>query len=242
MTLNTRRSSLTLLTAATVMLVIPAQGFSAQDAGPTGSLMARHNQDAMAAQRGERHGLRRMSMIAVAVPEQRTFRVHDLVQIIVRETSKVNSKQKLEAEKDYSISGRVNAWPDLRLSDIANLQMYAGRTNDLPRWDVSAGREFSGDGKYERADDFTARVSAQVIEILPNGNLVLEARTFIKTDQEEATIKVTGICRPNDVTSANTVLSSQIHDLRLVKEHKGELRSASEKGIIARVLDAIFAF
>ena len=81
-----------------------------------------------------------------------------------------------------------------------------------------------------------------MIEVLPNGNLVLESRTFIKTDAEEATIKVTGVCRAEDVTAANTVLSSQIHDLVVEKVHEGELKKANEKGLLAKFFDAIFAF
>ena len=81
-----------------------------------------------------------------------------------------------------------------------------------------------------------------MIEVLPNGNLVLEARTFIRNDEEELTINVTGTCRPQDITLANTILSNQIHDLRIEKNHEGELKKANEKGIIAKVLDAIFAY
>lgn len=227
-----------------VLLAIPATGIGApQDGGPSGSLMARRVATHQPGPRlGDQHGLRKLSLFAIAPPEPRTFQVHDLVQIIVRETSKASSKQKLDAEKDYSLDGRISAWPDLRLEDLLQLQAEAGRTTNLPRVGVEGSKEFEGEGKYERSDDFTARLSAEVIEILPNGNLVLEATTFIKTDQEEATLKVTGICRAEDITAANTVLSNQIHDLRLVKEHKGELKKASEKGIIAKVLDAIFAF
>lgn len=241
--MNPVRRSLNLV-ALGLLLAVPATGIGApQDGGPSGSLMARRVAQYEPGPRlGDQHGLRRLSLFAIAPPEPRTFQVHDLVQIVVRETSKASSKQKLDAEKDYNINAAIKAWPDIRLSDLADLQMFAGRTADLPKVDVGASKEFGGEGKYERSDDFTARITAEVVEILPNGNLVLEASTFIKTDQEEATLKVTGICRPEDVTNANTVLSNQIHDLRLVKEHKGELKKSSEKGIIAKVLDAIFAF
>ena len=46
-------------------------------------------------------------------------------------------------------------------------------------------------------------------------------------------LKVTGICRPEDVTPANTVLSSQLHDLKIEKMHKGELKEAAEPGLTA---------
>ena len=85
-------------------------------------------------------------------------------------------------------------------------------------------------------------MAAEVIEILPNGNLVLEARTRIKTDEEEMFTQLTGICRPEDITAANTILSNQIFDLKVEKMHFGQVRDAANKGILARVLDAVFAF
>ena len=112
----------------------------------------------------------------------------------------------------------------------------------MPQLGVDYQRDFKGEGDYKREDDFTARLTAEVFEILPNGNLVLEARTHIKTDKEEATIRVTGICRPEDVTAANSVLSSQIHDLKIEKVHTGDLKKNAEKGLIPRILDTLFAF
>ena len=188
------------------------------------------------------YGLREVSMFAIAPPQLRKFQRHDLIQIVVRETSFAKSSQDLSSEKDYRIKGAVKAWPDLRLSDLIDLQIMAGRTTDLPKLDVDFNKDFEGEADYERRDDLTARLTAEVIEVLPNGHLVLEARTDIQTDDEVATMKVTGICRPDDVSLANTILSNQIHDLKIEKMHKGELRNATQKGIIAKVLDFIFAF
>jgi flagellar L-ring protein precursor FlgH len=103
-------------------------------------------------------------------------------------------------------------------------------------------KDFKGDAEYKREDEFTTRLTAEVIEVLPNGNLILESRTYIQTDEEEAAIKVTGICRPEDVSAANTVFSHQMHDLKIQKMHKGELKRTNEKGIIAKILDTLFAF
>jgi flagellar L-ring protein precursor FlgH len=191
---------------------------------------------------GEAHALRDASLFAIAPPELRTFHPHDLIQIIVRETSRAESTQELDTAKDYRLRGKVSAWPDLDLADLLQLRLFAGRTTALPEVKVDFTKGFAGEGDYTREDDLTARLTAEVIEVLPNGNLVVEARTHIKTDEEEATIKVTGVCRPDDVTAANTLLSSQIHDLTITKMHKGELKKTNQKGIIAKILDTIFAF
>ena len=216
---------------------------SDRDHGP--SLMAQAfgaQMDRDVVESDDPHALRAVSMFSIAPEKPRAFHKHDLVQIVVFETSTAKSTQELSTDKSYSIDGGVDAWPHMQLKDLLQLQAYAGRTDNLPRVAVSMDKGFDGDGEYERKDDMSARLTAEVIEILPNGNLVVEARTSIKTDQEEAVMKVTGICRPTDVTPANTILSNQLHDLKIEKMHKGELKKSAQKGVIAQVLDALFAF
>ena len=86
-------------------------------------------------------------------------------------------------------------------------------------------------------------MTVEVIEILPNGNLVVEGRTTIVTDQEESVMTLTGICRPQDISvSGNTILSNQLHDLTVRKMHRGELKNTASKGILAQILDFVIAF
>jgi flagellar L-ring protein precursor FlgH len=181
-------------------------------------------------------------MFALVSPEARIYQKHDLIQIVVREASLAKSTHELTTEKDWNLKGDISAWPNFQLDELLQLIIRAGRTTDLPRLDLGVSKDFEGDGEYKRQDDLTARLTAEVMEVLPNGNLILEARTEINTDDEQSVIKVTGICRAEDVTPANTILSNQLHDLKISKEHKGELREANKKGIIAKVLDTIFAF
>lgn len=188
------------------------------------------------------HALRSMSLFAVAPPEPRTFQRHDLVQIVVREQTDARSRHELDLDKDYGISGRIAKFPKLSLPELLELRIPGTSTEDMPELDLNFSKEFSGDGDYRRRDDLTSRITAEVVEVLPNGNMVLEARTHIKLDDEESMMKLTGVCRPDDVTSANTILSNQIHNLRINREHTGELRKTNKKGIIAQALDAIFAF
>ena len=68
------------------------------------------------------------------------------------------------------------------------------------------------------------------------------AAIAVKTDKEINTIQVTGVCRPEDVSPSNSIQSDQIHDLVVRKMHEGELKKSSEKGIIAKVLEWVFAF
>lgn len=215
-------------------------GAAGSDAAPSSSLLVTtpviqnpHNDKDY-----EPHALRDVSLFALAPPQPREFVVHDLVQIIVRETSTAKSSQDLETKKDSNYDGAITDWPVYDWSDF----IYAGDNDELPVVGLEFTKDFKGEGDYLRKDDLSARITAEVIEVLPNGNLVLEASTFIKTDDEEQTMKMTGVCRPDDVTPLNTINSNQIHDLTIAKVNAGELKKSSEKGLFTKALDFFFAF
>lgn len=191
-------------------------------------------------QREGPHALREVSMFAIAPIEPRKFEVHDLVQIIVRETSKAVSSQELETKKNFDLDGQVSNWNNVL--SLLTMGIHPSNEDAIAQVNFSVDKDFKGEGDYERKDDLTARLTAEVVEVLPNGNLILEARTEITNDEERTVMKATGICRAEDVSAANTILSNQIHDLKIEKVNNGELRKAGEKGIIAKVLEIIFAF
>lgn len=181
-----------------------------------------------------------ISLLWVPEPERRIFAAHDIITIIVDENSSTTSSQKLETEKDASTSMQLNSM--LKYLALLELRLEAGDTNNLSLLDATAAREFTGEGDYERKDKFTARITATVLEVKPNGNLVLQAKKRIEKDDEIQTLVLYGVVREDDITSQNTILSSQMADLNISVKNEGELRDAAKKGIITNILDALFAF
>lgn len=183
-----------------------------------------------------------MSMFAVRSPEQRKFSRHDLVQIVVREASRAKSDQTLDTRKDYTLAAEV-AWSNFSFDAFGQPGVATtSGTHNAPVFEALGKKRLKGEGEYDRSDEFVTRMTAEIIEVLPNGNLILEARTTIANDKETTCIKLTGICRPDDITSANTVLSNQVHDLKIEKMNTGFVKDAADKGIIAQVLDFVLAF
>lgn len=180
------------------------------------------------------------SMMAVVPPPPRTFQKHDLIQIIINETSVQKFEQKLDTNKEYDLNGAVETLPDL--VKLLELRLEPGKRRPLAEVEVSGEREFKGDGKVERKDQVATRISARVIEVKPNGLLLLEARKTIQSDKESTTVVVSGLCRPEDVTVNNTVQSTQLADLVVRIENEGEARDAAKKGWISQVFDTVFAF
>lgn len=184
--------------------------------------------------------LQSASFTATPPPPAREFNVHDLVTIIVREETKYSSDGETDVEKSYDFNAKLDAWIKLRL---ANLQIApTDMTLGTPQIKGSADRNFQGEGEVKRSDTFIGRITGEIVDIKPNGTLIVSARKQIKTDDEEQTFEVTGTCRVGDVTADNTVLSTQLADLTVRKVHKGAVRDAQKRGIVPKIVDWLNPF
>lgn len=184
--------------------------------------------------------LRQVSWTAVAANPPRKIAKHDLVTIIIREESQTRSKGSSETSKESSIEAKVEEFIALNFKKI--LLQGGGAGPVPPSVKASAKRETTGEASVDRSDSFTARITGEVIDVKPNGTLVIQARKTIVTDNEEQQFTLSGSCRGEDITADNTVLSTQLYDLRLTKQHQGAIYDATKRGWLIRKLDEIDPF
>ena len=88
----------------------------------------------------------------------------------------------------------------------------------------------------------TARSAVQVIDVLPNGNLVVEGTREISFSKERQFVSLHGIIRPYDIQPDNTVASSNVADAQIQVISEGELTDAQKKGWLLRLNDKINPF
>ncbi len=189
---------------------------------------------------GSAPGLNEVSLFAVEPPAPREFKAEDLVTIIISERSKLDRKQKGLSTKDYTNEAELTDFIDI----LSALELIVKQTSDakLPKVGVDSKADFSGNARYFREDRITDRLTAKILEVKPNGTLILEARRQWTTDEEDQVAVLSGICRAEDVTDKNTVQSNQLFDLKLVVENNGDLDNATKKGLIPKIWETIFNF
>jgi flagellar L-ring protein FlgH len=175
-----------------------------------------------------------VSLIAIPRMPPRKFKPHDLITIIVKQAKKRESEAKLDTEKKWKINGKLSDW--FRFYEDHKLG-----SDTLPRgqpgFKFQYNNKYENDGQNEREDRFETRIQALVIDVKPNGNLVIEARQHETHDEEVIEITLTGVCRSQDITPANTILSTQIAEMVLVEQNSGAVRDATTRGWIPRLLD-----
>jgi flagellar L-ring protein precursor FlgH len=184
--------------------------------------------------------IEQVSLAYVAPPEPRVIKQHDIITIIIDEVSSMTSSQSLETEKESKANQKLDSIIDFMA--LLELQIASAGLSNVDILNYNAKSEFAGEGDYERKDKFTARISAEVLEIKPNGTLVLQAVKRIAKDDEIQTLVLAGVAREQDITVQNTILSSQLANLNLVLENEGELKDSAEKGLFTKIIDTVFAF
>jgi flagellar L-ring protein precursor FlgH len=179
------------------------------------------------------------ALIAVPAPEPRQIRVHDLLTIIIREDKRARSDTNLRNEKKWEIEAALQKW--IRVNEEYKLVPQAFPAG-IPALDFDYDDKYEGKGKVDRQDSLTTRVTASVVDVKPNGDLVLEAKKDIRIDEDRQVVTLTGVCRSMDVTAQNTVLSTQLADARIDIQHSGPARDAAKRGWLARLWDVIRPF
>lgn len=170
----------------------------------------------------------------------RTFHEHDLIEVLVRENSRSERTAELSTQRRADLNAGINQWPNFRALLNEQLSPNYTQAQGLPTIAGTIQNRHETEGEFEREDSFTARVMAEVAQVLPNGNLILEARSVTEVDGERSAIVVRGRCRAEDVSQLNTVYSTQLHDLEVTQHSEGELRRASSKPWITRLLESVF--
>ena len=181
-----------------------------------------------------------VSMISVPPPRPRAYKTHDQVTIIVDEASTQQADQHLKTDKKYNNNATLNAIIDPW--ELLELRLQASSIENLKLIDLIANQKFDGKGNYNRTDRLSMKIQAEIIDVKPNGVLVLEARKLLDKNGETQSTILSGSCRQDDITKSNTIFSSQLANLTLVTKSEGHVNDAGKKGFIPRVLEAVFNF
>jgi flagellar L-ring protein FlgH len=103
-------------------------------------------------------------------------------------------------------------------------------------------RKFEGKGETGRSSRLDARITARVIEVLPNGDFRVEAQKIVKINKEDELLTLSGIVRRRDVSAENAVPTTMVGDLRVQLNGKGVASADNAPGWLFRLFDKISPF
>jgi len=108
--------------------------------------------------------------------------------------------------------------------------------------EASSDNKFEGKGATSSDNAFTGTITVTVVEVLPNGNLVVSGEKQIGINRNSETVRLSGVVNPVNIVSGNTVSSTQIADARLDYRGKGYIDEAQTMGFLARFFLSVLPF
>lgn len=150
--------------------------------------------------------------------------VGDILTIIINESTTQTASKSRTNSKSGSVS----------------LNAGTGIFHFLAAATAGGSDSFTADGTATDTNQYLGQVTVTVVEILDNGNFVVEGNQSIWQNRDEHKITLRGIIRPDDITTNNTVLSSRVADATLRFDGKGPLNAKQRQGILTQIFNILF--
>lgn len=183
--------------------------------------------------------------------------IGDIVTIMISEKVAFNKQGTTDTDKESTMLTDVVSffYPEAAILTEDNTGATGIKTNKgytgtrfgmhngvLPHMQWGTTKEFSGGGSIQNNDSFTATITARIIDVLPNGYMLLEGTKTLNVSNETQTIVVTGKVRPVDITPENTVMSERIADFEVLYKGSGPINDNQKRGILTKLWDKVGIF
>jgi flagellar L-ring protein precursor FlgH len=152
--------------------------------------------------------------------DQRASHVGDILTVNIN----INDNAKLQNETVANRKGSNS----LGVPNLLGFESTLGRLlpkafNPASAISTNSSTQSDGQSSVNRSEAITLTIAAVVTQVLPNGNLVIQGRQEVRTNQELRELTIAGIVRPEDITSTNTIQHTQIAEARVSYGGKGQL-------------------
>ena len=155
-------------------------------------------------------------------------RIGDILTVRLEEATQGEKRAKTKSNKATDGTFTV---PGVRYGQF---QAHVGSFN--------TAQDFNGQGEASEQNKLHGTVSVTIIRVLSNGNLVIQGESWLTINQGREFVRLTGIVRPDDIDSTNTVSSQRIADARIIYSGNGQVANASRAGVITQFINKFFPY
>ncbi len=182
--------------------------------------------------------------------DSRARRVGDIVVVNIMESTSATNSADTTADKennnDYAIAaafGRasMNMFPYLPSNGVTN-NFNAPVGPGTSALNTSSLSDFTASGETSRENSVQSSLAARVIRVLPGGILQIEGVRQTRVNEETQYMVISGTIRAKDVSSENTIMSTQIADANIQYYGKGVLADKQKPGWFTRFMDNLWPF
>lgn len=171
--------------------------------------------------------------------DQRAGKVGDILTVIIQVADKAEFKNETKRSRT---TNEDDSAPKI-LGFETKLHKYLPEAVDpTSLLNIKGKTQQDGKGEMTRTDTVNMRVAAVVTQVLPNGNLVIAGKQEMVVNYDMRELKVTGVIRPEDISSQNAINYDQIAEARISYGGRGQLMDVQQARYGSQLLDIIFPF
>jgi flagellar L-ring protein FlgH len=174
------------------------------------------------------------SLYSDAAPNLFLFRdvkarnLNDILTILIVENSTATNSANTSTQKKGDASVQIPG--------------FLGIKTPTNPFDISSATNFAGQGSTSRTGQLNASLSARVVQVLPNGDLVIEGTKQVTINREHQLLTVRGTVRQFDISPNNVVPSTAIANMEVNFDGKGIVSDANKPALLAHILKYILPF
>jgi flagellar L-ring protein FlgH len=164
------------------------------------------------------------------------FEVGDIVTVLVQESIDASTQSNTDTRKDSSTEAEASVTPGTLLPSV-------GIEDDvLPNWEIELENQHRSTGQTQRKNRLVTTISCLVTKVYENGNIDIQGAKTVTVNRESSDLVLVGTVRGRDVTAANTIMSSQVTNMKLHLKGEGPLWKNQRRGLFTKLLDFISPF
>jgi len=170
--------------------------------------------------------------------EQRELQLNDIITVLVNYQSAMQSDGEANSTKTATFNGVLQDWLKFDGKNI----MPAPQNNGDPAISAALTSQFQTDADVQQNDMLTFKIATSVVDIRPNGNLVIEGRSEVQNDDEVWEQSLTGVVRRQSIGPDRLVRSDDIAERRIRIRKKGFVHDGTNRGWFVKWYDVVKPF
>jgi flagellar L-ring protein precursor FlgH len=171
--------------------------------------------------------------------DQRASRVGDILTVVVSISDQAQISNETKRSRDNSNSANMTNF--FGLESKLN-KVFPNAVSPTSLVDTASSTSNDGKGSIGRQEQIDLRVAATIIQVLPNGNLVLEGKQQVNVNYDMRELDIGGIIRPQDIAADNTITYDQIAEARINYGGKGTITDVQQPRYGDQLFDILMPF
>lgn len=171
--------------------------------------------------------------------DQRAHKVGDILTVMIEINDTADMQNKTERSREGS---EESGMPSMLGAETKLAKILPEAVDPTKLISTNSTTSSTGDGKIQRNETINLKMAAMVMQVLPNGNFVIQGRQQVRVNFELRDLSLQGVVRPEDILNNNSISHEKIAEARIVYGGKGQVTDLQQPRYGQQILETLSPF